>query len=280
METETRDKLRRAVADFFEVDPGSIGPAFPLTARAGQGSIARAALDSMIRRRVGVRAKSVYTASTFGELESELAPGGREGEPPAEPVSGKARQEPRPPEPTATNLMSASGLVACGVDMEQIDDLPKAADYWEDAFYRASFTPAEISYCLLQESPPHHFAARWCAKEALKKCDAAFLTEEFNRLEVANDPSGAPYLLHRTDGQARRLPHALSLSHTSTAAVAVVVKVALPSPPPALPMSATTPPPPVVSPPRPSRGPMLMLTLLTMLNLGLASLALWKALGR
>jgi len=56
METETRDKLRRAVADFFEVDPGSIGPAFPLTARAGQGSIARAALDSMIRRRVGVRA--------------------------------------------------------------------------------------------------------------------------------------------------------------------------------------------------------------------------------
>jgi holo-[acyl-carrier protein] synthase len=273
METETRDKLRRAVADFFEVDPGSIGPAFPLTARAGQGSIARAALDSMIRRRVGVRAKSVYTASTFGELESELAPGAA---PVAIAPTPVTNGEPVPT-PSAS-ITTAPGLVACGVDMEQIDDLPRAADYWEDAFYRASFTPAEISYCLLQESPPHHFAARWCAKEALKKCDAAFLAEEFNRIEVANDPSGAPYLLHRTDGQARRLPHALSLSHTTTAAVAVVVKVALPSPLPA-PASMPTPPP-AVAPPRPSRAPMLMLTLLTMLNLGLAMLALWKALGR
>jgi phosphopantetheine--protein transferase-like protein len=275
METETRDRLRRAVADFFEVDAAAVGPAFPLTARAGQGSIARAALDSMIRRRVGVRAKSVYTASTFGELESEL---GGEGEAPAEPGSTPAaipaRREPRPPEPSATG-----GLVACGVDIEQIDDLPKATDYWEDAFYRANFTPAEISYCLLQESPPHHFAARWCAKEALKKCDAAFLAEEPNRIEVASEPSGAPYLVHRIDGHARRLPHALSLSHTTTAAVAMVVMVGMPTLVPASVAPVTMPDLPPAAP-RSPRAALLGLTLLTLVNLGLAAFALWKATGR
>jgi 4'-phosphopantetheinyl transferase superfamily len=68
----------------------------------------------------------------------------------------------------------ATPSITCGVDIEMVVSLPVVADYWSDAFYCATFTPAEIAYCLLQDQPLVHFAAHWCAKEALKKCDPAY----------------------------------------------------------------------------------------------------------
>ena len=68
----------------------------------------------------------------------------------------------------------ASGLT-CGIDIEMVDNLPVVPDYWEDKLFTTTFTTSEIAYCLLQANPPMHFAARWCAKEALKKCDISVL---------------------------------------------------------------------------------------------------------
>jgi phosphopantetheine--protein transferase-like protein len=128
-----------------------------------------------------------------------------------------------------------------------IDHLPPSADCWEDPFYRDHFAAAEIAYCQVQETPAVHFAARWCAKEALKKCDGAFLPTAMKDIEVVADGTGSPFLVHHAGGVTRRLPHAVSLSHTTHAAVAVVVRIdalaaisparALP-PIPALPVSA------------------------------------------
>jgi phosphopantetheinyl transferase (holo-ACP synthase) len=106
-----------------------------------------------------------------------------------------------------------------------VENLPVVPDYWSDAFYSATFTPAEIAYCLLQARPLVHFAARWCAKEALKKCDPAYLQADLRTLEVQLNTSGAPYLCAVADGHSTPLPFAMSLSHTTQAAVAVVVKV-------------------------------------------------------
>ena len=61
--------------------------------------------------------------------------------------------------------------LACGIDIERVDAMPVTDDYWEHEFYKESFSKDEIAYCLLQENPRMHFAARWCAKEALVKCD-------------------------------------------------------------------------------------------------------------
>ena len=47
-------------------------------------------------------------------------------------------------------------------------------------------------------------------------------------IEVVADGTGAPFLVHHTGGSTSRLPHAVSLSHTPHAAVAVVVKVHVP----------------------------------------------------
>ena len=150
--------------------------------------------------------------------------------------SSYRRRRPRPPAGAVTggperqwskrcDRSLAAGAVRCGIDIELIDHLPRVADCWEDPFYRDHFAPAEIAYCQLQETPALHFAARWCAKEALKKCDGAFLPTAMKDIEVVADGTGSPFLVHHAGNGTRRLPHAVSLSHTMHAAVAVVVSI-------------------------------------------------------
>jgi phosphopantetheine--protein transferase-like protein len=264
---EAATLLRKTVAEFFEVDEGQVGPSFSLQTR--QGSIARAALDAAIRGRVGLKSQAVYSAKTFGELEAEIAPGSS----PASTLAPAAV----PVAPAPALGVGGSGA-SCGVDLELIANLPVAVDAWEHDFYKAHFTPSEIAYCLRQPEPLTHFAARWCAKEALKKSDRAFLAVDPKQIEVVLDEAGAPRLEYSDgSGPSRRLPHAVSLSHTSHAAIAVVVRVdPPPSPLPVVPVIA--PPTLVEAPARPAEPPRsrgsLLLVALNLLAIGLALLAL------
>jgi len=104
--------------------------------------------------------------------------------------------------------------------------LPEATDYWEEPFYKANFTPAEIAYCVGQSNPRMHFAARWCAKEALKKCLPAYTQWEMKRIEVVRGEAGRPYLRLTEDGGAKTPPVALSLTHSEDWALAMVVSEA------------------------------------------------------
>jgi phosphopantetheine--protein transferase-like protein len=286
---ETSDLLRATVADFFEVDPGQIGPAFPLAGRLGQGSIARAALDSAIRRRLGLKSKAVYSATTYGELESALLPGesglaGQIAPAPAEQPSAPAT----PGVSTdgragAIPAQASGGLVSCGVDIELVANLPVATDYWEHEFYSTFFTPKEIAYCLLQEEPRLHFAGRWCVKEALKKCDPELFSEEMKNIELVSQESGGPFLSRLVAGEARRLPHAVSMSHTKEAAIAVVVKLSAQAPSGPAIQAAEAPPPAPAAASAPAtdgaaalRGPLAFIGLLSLVALGLSLLALWK----
>ncbi len=224
---ETRELLRRTVADFFEVDVSQVGPTFPLTGPIVHGSIGRAALASRIQHHVGLKSKAIYSAVAYGELEAELIPGAANSVPAS---IGSSRPSNNGSGPIDVRRMrpalpALGGQVSCGIDMELIENFPAATDYWEDAFYRACFMPAEIAYCLMQEKPSLHFAARWCAKEALKKCDPDLFSEEMKYLELVSGESQEPLLNHHVDGEVRSLPHAVSISHTPLAAIAVVIKV-------------------------------------------------------
>ena len=208
------ESLKSIVAELLAIDPGQLGSDRALVGARLQGSVGRSILDAALRRRLNIQSPACYTAKTFGELEAA--------------IDGKSL-------PTSTNgsgistpiiSVTAADSTSCGVDIELVESLPATADYWTHEFYTTHFTAAEIAYCLTQQNPAPHFAARWCAKEALKKCEPGLMTQDWLNLEVISHPTGAPTLRHhKTD-----LSHALSLSHTNHSAVAVVVKVSASKP--------------------------------------------------
>ena len=162
-----------------------------------------------------VACQATYTARTYGKLHTA--------------IYGTAQAVTATPAPAAPPVPEqhngATPSIVCGIDIEMVENLPVVLDYWSDAFYSATFTPTEIAYCLLQDKPLVHFAARWCVKEALKKCDAAYLQTDLRTLEVRLSGSGTPSLFAVVNGYSTPLPFAVSLTHTTQAAVAVVVKM-------------------------------------------------------
>lgn len=222
---EQAESLRRLVAEFFDIDPGRIESAFPLSGQRMQGSLARAKLDAAIRRRLGVQSPVVYSARTYGQLETAVL-GKSTSAHQSDPARTLELENILAPSIASDRHNSSVPPISCGIDIELVDNLPQPKDYWEHEFYKTCFTPAEIAYCLTRENPRVHFAARWCAKEAFKKCDSAYLKEEMSNVEVTLDTTGVPFISHRVNGTATRLPYAVSISHTDTVAVAVVIQQA------------------------------------------------------
>jgi phosphopantetheine--protein transferase-like protein len=261
---DTAELLRTTVAEFLKTDPAQLQPGSPLAGRRLDSSLGRAALDAAIRRRLKLHCPAVYSAKTYGDLEAAIL--GKESPNGAVPA----------PKLASTNgvAVTPSALpLACGIDLEPVANFPAAGDYWEDEFYRSNFTATEIAYCLLQQRPPMHFAARWCAKEALKKCDSRFLQQPMSDLEVAFDEAGVPALNFLKGDTKQRLPFAVSLAHTSDLAIAVVVRQTPPT-------QAVAAAPAVVAQgpakePR-GRGLAAVACLLGLISLALAVWALWR----
>jgi phosphopantetheinyl transferase (holo-ACP synthase) len=80
-----------------------------------------------------------------------------------------------------------------------------------------------VHSCLGQECTG--IAARWCVKEALKKCDNAFMDIGMSQIEVISEPSGNLKLRVSTSVSSIDIPHSVSVSHNPLMAAAVVVTV-------------------------------------------------------
>jgi holo-[acyl-carrier protein] synthase len=224
-----RQALAAIVGELCEVSPAEIGADFVLgSAGPLRSSIGRARLDAKIRRRLGVHIENLHTLRTFGELENSFV--GKElgttlPPPQSGPFSPAESQRTALPTnaPSLVGIRSAEADLRCGIDIESISAMPEAKDYWEEPFYMATFTAAEIAYCVSQTNPRMHFAARWCAKEAFKKCLPRYGQREMNRIEVVRASDGQPFLRVVADEGAQSLPVALSLTHCEDWALAIVV---------------------------------------------------------
>lgn len=103
-----------------------------------------------------------------------------------------------------------------GVDIEDISRFKNK----EQAFYERVFTPLEIAYCQSKRNPAPHFAARFCAKEAVFKAlssagyDDIFITQ----IEVYNDEKGCPRI--RLLNPDIKVKVHISLSHEKEKAIA------------------------------------------------------------
>ncbi len=193
---EPQALLQHTVATFLGVEPQHIQPAFALTGTRLHGSLARARLYIALQHSLGIQCPAVFTARTYGELHTAVC-----STPVAAPETAPAQsRQSVAGDAGLSEQVSLAGGLGCGIDIEMVENLPRVQDYWEDPFYTATFTAAETAYCLLQASPPIHFAAR------------------------ALTATGAPVLQSAMHGTWERLPVTVSLSHTTSMAAAVVIK--------------------------------------------------------
>jgi phosphopantetheine--protein transferase-like protein len=222
---DNRDALKEVISELYRAPSGTIGATFPLRHPRFPGSAGRGILAAAIQRRFGFFAPQAFSAATYGELEAALFGGNGTGH--KEPAATDPEESPRSDSPSfepPPGLPDAA--LSVGIDVEMIENLPEVADYWTADFYRTHFTAAEIAYCIRQEHPRMHFAARWCAKEALAKCDSRFLAVDPATLQISFTANGRPVLEWIRDGRTERLPYALSLTHTPLLAAAVVATAA------------------------------------------------------
>ena len=216
---DKKNALKQMIAEMFQKDSREIGPDFFLKVRRFEGSVGSGILDAAIRRRLGITCPEIYSVRTYAELESAVL-----GLPKHEANDQAVEDENGLP---VNIIVDGNRLtnISCGIDIEMVENLPLEEDYWEADFYKMLFSGNEIAYCLAQENPRMHFASRWCAKEALRKCKAAYFELDMAQIEVTMDESGMPSLRIRTENGGHRLPVALSLTHTAVLAAAIVVEV-------------------------------------------------------
>jgi holo-[acyl-carrier protein] synthase len=109
-----------------------------------------------------------------------------------------------------------------GFDLLEIDRLERALERRPRLAGRL-FTEGERDYCEAQSRPSQHYAARFCAKEAVTKA-LSLPAVRWHEIEVVNsDTTGAPSIrllgaLATSDEEIL-----LSLSHTNTTAGAVAI---------------------------------------------------------
>ena len=116
-----------------------------------------------------------------------------------------------------------------GVDLVDVAAFRARFDGRDDLLTE-TFSGAELAYCRTQPRPWTHLAARFAAREAtLKALGSGWAgTMGWRDVEVTRDPAGAPSLalngaVADAVAKAGLTRSALSLSHTESHAIAVVV---------------------------------------------------------
>jgi phosphopantetheine--protein transferase-like protein len=208
------EELRLVVGELMQVPGDSLTGDTTLNGVLAT-SLGRARLDAALRSRFNIANQGVYTLKTFGELCS-LSGVAVDG-------VNSAAAPIRKADIPAINGLHGDG-VAIGVDLQSVNALPEANDFWECEFYRQHFTKQEIAYALLQAEPRESFAGTWCAKEALRKADKRWLDVDWQLTELVHDGDGRP-MLRSGEGT---IPCSLSLSHSNGFAMAAVVMGATP----------------------------------------------------
>lgn len=124
-------------------------------------------------------------------------------------------------------------IVGIGIDIVDIQRIVAAIERHGESFLQRLFTEVEREYC--DRFGPHralHYAARFAAKEALSKALGMGMRFpcRWHDISVVNGQSGKPEA--RLSGELGRrytgYTFHLSLSHSTTHAVAVVVAIAPP----------------------------------------------------
>jgi holo-[acyl-carrier protein] synthase len=118
-----------------------------------------------------------------------------------------------------------------GVDCEDIARWRGLMRTLKTGGFGRAFSASETAYCLAQADPAPHFAARWCAKEAVVKALSAWIAITVREVGIENGARGRPTVRVRHH-LASAFHVEVSLSHSRTHAVAVAIASRRPEHPP------------------------------------------------
>ena len=217
---DKRVELKAVIAQFFDVLPEHITAEFPLSGQRLSSSLAKFNLEAALKRRLGVDASAIHISRTYEELESKLFPEFGDGS-----YVKKIETDVNQTAISAVRINAGSFSLKCGIDIEEVSNLPISDDYWENPFYADNFTASEMAYCQMQFNPRIHFAARWCAKEAIKKCLPNLLGISPKCLEIRKEKDGSVSAMLHSDTESVQLNVSLSISHTDNQAIAMAIAV-------------------------------------------------------
>jgi holo-[acyl-carrier protein] synthase len=120
-------------------------------------------------------------------------------------------------------------IVGLGIDIVELERIQQKVGK-ENGFREKVFSPAEILFCERSVNSIENYAARFAAKEAFLKATGRGLTIDHNLrdIEVISDEMGKPCLqlngvFQEFANQNNFTKFHISLSHTNTAACAVVI---------------------------------------------------------
>lgn len=121
-------------------------------------------------------------------------------------------------------------IVGVGIDLEPVRSFQSRKFAQNRRFYERVFSAGEIAYCRTFRDPAPHFAARFCAKEALVKAARSQIPIHVTDAEIDHREGGAPYFKPRSKKKNvqdffRRFEAMVSLTHTDDHAAAFVVLV-------------------------------------------------------
>jgi holo-[acyl-carrier protein] synthase len=116
-------------------------------------------------------------------------------------------------------------IIGIGVDLVEVARIEAAIERWGERFLKRIFTPAEMEYCGGHTVGGIHYAARFAAKEAVRKATGEDLN--WTDVEITNEERGKPVVRlsgrNLTGEEAENTKILLSISHTDEYAVAYVV---------------------------------------------------------
>lgn len=117
--------------------------------------------------------------------------------------------------------MSTSWVEGIGVDCADVGRWRRMLRALTSGAAGRMFTRREHEYCRSFADPAPHYAARWCAKEAVFKALSGLAPADLRRIEIRRGKDGAPQV--SLPGGLRGLVVKLSLTHTAKVAMAVAV---------------------------------------------------------
>jgi len=213
--SEKIDRIKKIVSFFIKVEPDKIGSQTIIDNSILQGSVKIHMMYGEIADN-GYKVSNYSNIKTFGELLSALNMNDELNETDLAKNDNSLEnnlEDKENNDQIISNSFLGSGIYpsSIGIDLLNINKLPRVNDFRESSFYVDNFSSQEIAYCVTKKDPYKSFAGKFAAKEAIVKVNNYYKSKKFNEIEILNKSDGMPYFAN----------FSISISHEDELVIAI-----------------------------------------------------------